>query len=69
MPKNSEPYTEALKALLSSHTVLAVGLDPIKGSVSVMIRTDKGEQRKTVPLKPEHKMYFDMIKNLVGSYL
>lgn len=69
MPNASEMYTKSLKRILSSPTVLAVALDPEKATVEIMIRNGEREERRTVPLKAEHKEYFKTLQNLVEVYL
>jgi len=54
---------------LSSPTVVAIGINPEEAAVEIMIRTADGEQRKKMPLKNEHRLYFDLLKNAVGAYL
>lgn len=65
MARNSPASTAKLKALLSNPSVLAFGFNPETGTAEVMVRNGENEMRKSLPLKPEYAMLFNVIRGLL----
>ena len=61
---------KALKAILGSPSLLAVGMDPEKKVAHFYIKTGMGEVKKTVPLSPMLASYMDIVRaSLLGGVL
>jgi hypothetical protein len=55
-----------LRSLMSSPSVLAVGLDPEKGLFHLMVKTKDGEKRFTKKLLPQQEAMFNIVRGLLG---
>ena len=66
---SSRQYTKPLKALLSSPSLIAFGLDPESASAHLYIKTDLGEIRRKLPMGPDARLLFDLLKGMVSRYL
>ena len=62
--------SEGLKALLNSPSMLAVGIDPTKGEVTLMMRNGDGPIiNKQVPLTPQIRLAIESIRSLLSFFL
>lgn len=64
--RQAEFDTGLLRSLLSSQSILAVGLDPEKQTFHVFIKTNGREIRKAVPLQPQHQFLLNVVRGMLA---
>lgn len=66
MMTKKDTTQQVLRSLMSSPSVLAVGLDPEKGLFHLMVKTKDGEKRITKKLRAEQVAMFNVVRGLLG---